>query len=78
MHGLMLSARAIGLFFAAPVFTVIFSRVLFEPRLPDALKPSLLILVAPLGVGYSAHTGGFKPRSACSLRNLDPPFIFQK
>ena len=39
-----------------PLFTLVFSRLVFEPPLPDALKPSLLILVAPFAVGYSAYT----------------------
>lgn len=55
MHGLMVFALAVGLFFAVPLFTLIFSRLLFEPPLPDALKPSLMILVAPLAVGYSSY-----------------------
>ena len=55
-HGLMVFALAVGLFFAMPLFTLVFSRLLFEPPLPDALKPSLLILVAPFAVGYSAYT----------------------
>ncbi len=53
MHGLMVLALAVGLFFAVPLFTLIFSRLLFAPPLPDALKPSLLILVAPFAVGCS-------------------------
>jgi len=56
MHGLMVAALAIGLFFAVPLFTLIFSRLLFESPLPDTLKPSLLILVAPFAVGYSTYT----------------------
>ena len=52
----MVFALAVGLFFAVPLFTLIFSRLLFEPPLPDALKPSLLILVAPFAVGYSTYT----------------------
>ena len=56
MHGLMVLSVAVGLFLALPVFTLIFSRLLFEPPLPDALKPSLLILLAPFAVGYSAYT----------------------
>ena len=56
MHGLMVLALAVALFFAVPLFTLIFSRLLFEPPLPDALKPSLLILVAPFAVGYSTYT----------------------
>nr|WP_321984301.1 SLAC1 anion channel family protein [uncultured Lichenicoccus sp.] len=55
MHGLMVLALAVGLFFAVPLFTLIFSRLLFEPPLPDALKPTLLILVAPFAVGSSAY-----------------------
>ena len=56
LHGLMVFSLAVGLFFAIPLFTLIFSRVLFEPPLPDALKPSLFILVAPFAVGYSTYT----------------------
>jgi tellurite resistance protein len=56
MHGLTVFALAVGLFFAVPLFTLIFSRLLFEPPLPDALKPSLLILAAPFAVGYSTYS----------------------
>jgi tellurite resistance protein len=55
LHGLMVFSLAVGLFFAIPLFTLIFSRLLFEPPLPDALKPSLLILVAPFAVGTSTY-----------------------
>ena len=55
LHGLMVFSLAVGLFFAVPLFTLIFSRLLFEPPLPDALKPSLLILVAPFAVGCSTY-----------------------
>ena len=56
VHGLMVAALAIGLFFSVQLFALIFSRLLFEPPLPAALKPSLLILVAPSAVGYSTYT----------------------
>jgi len=55
MPSLMIFALAVGLFLAVPLFTLIFSRLLFEPPLPDALKPSLLILVAPFAVGCSTY-----------------------
>jgi len=55
MHGVMVLGLAVGLFFAVPLFTLIFSRLLFEPPMPDALQPSLLILVAPSAVGFSAY-----------------------
>jgi tellurite resistance protein len=54
-HGLMVFALAVGLFFAIPLFTLIFSRLIFEPQLPEALRPTLLILAAPFAVGFSAY-----------------------
>ncbi|MDT7951002.1 MAG: SLAC1 anion channel family protein [Acetobacteraceae bacterium] len=56
MQELMVFALAVGLFFAVPLFTLIFSRLVFEPPMPAALKPSLLILAAPFAVGYSTYT----------------------
>ena len=55
MHGVMVASLAIGLFFAIPLFTLIFSRLVFEPPIPDALRPTLLILVAPFAVGTSTY-----------------------
>jgi tellurite resistance protein len=56
MHGLMVFSLAVGLFFAVPIFTLILSRLFFEPPMPDALKPTLMILLAPFAVGYSTYT----------------------
>jgi tellurite resistance protein len=55
LHGVMVLALAVGLFFAIPLFTLIFSRLLFEPPLPDALQPTLMILLAPFAVGVSTY-----------------------
>ena len=55
MHGVMVLGLAVGLFFAVPLFTFIFSRLVFEPPMPDALQPTLLILVAPFAVGFSTY-----------------------
>ena len=55
LHGLMVACLAIGLFFAIPLFTMVFSRLIFEAPLPDALQPSLLILLAPFAVGFSTY-----------------------
>ncbi len=54
-HGIIVLALSIGLLFTIPIFTLIFSRLLFEPPLSDALQPSLLILVAPFAVGFSSY-----------------------
>jgi tellurite resistance protein len=51
----MVTGLAIGLFFAVPLFTLIFSRLVFEAPMPDALQPTLLILVAPFSVGFSSY-----------------------
>ncbi|WP_394779666.1 SLAC1 anion channel family protein [Undibacterium sp.] len=55
LHDVMIFALAVGLFFAVPLFTLIFSRLLFQAPIPDAMQPSLLILVAPFAVGFSAY-----------------------
>jgi tellurite resistance protein len=55
LHGVMVLGLAVGLFFAVPLFTIIFNRLVFEAPMPDAMLPSLLILVAPFAVGFSAY-----------------------
>lgn len=54
-HGLMVFCLAVGLFFAVPLFTMIFSRLLFQVPMAEQLQPMLLILVAPFAVGFSAY-----------------------
>jgi len=51
----MVMGLAIGMFFAIPIFTVVFFRLLFGPPMPTALEPSLMILVAPFAVGMSTY-----------------------
>jgi len=55
MPELMMFSLAVGLFFAIPLFTLIFARILFEEPLPANLRPTLLILVAPISVGFSTY-----------------------
>ena len=55
LHGVMVLGLAIGLFFAVPLFTLVFSRLVFEAPMPDALQPSLLVLIAPFAVGFSTY-----------------------
>ncbi|MFT0866483.1 SLAC1 anion channel family protein [Pseudomonas sp. CAM1A] len=55
LAGVGLFALAVGLFFALPLFTLIFSRLLFEAPIAAGLRPSLLILLAPFAVGSSAY-----------------------
>ena len=56
MPGLALFALSVGLFFAIPLFTLIFSRLVFEPPMPEALRPTLMIFIAPFAVGMSTYT----------------------
>ena len=55
MPEVMQFSLAVGLFFAVPLFTLIFSRLIFEAPMPDSLQASLLILVAPFSVGFSSY-----------------------
>lgn len=54
-HTLLVFVFAIGLFFAIPLFTIILSRLMFEEPISNTLAPSLLILIAPFAVGFSAY-----------------------
>lgn len=54
-HAVMMWGLAVGLFFAIPLFTIIMSRLLFEEPMPQAMQPSLLILLAPFAVGFVAY-----------------------
>jgi tellurite resistance protein len=55
LHGVMVLGLAVGLFFAVPLFTLVFSRLVFEAPMPDALLPSLVIMITPFAVGYSTY-----------------------
>jgi tellurite resistance protein len=52
IHGVMVLGLAVGLFFTVPLFTLIFSRLVFEPPMPGPLQPTLMILAAPFAVGF--------------------------
>lgn len=52
---LLFFSIGVGLFFAIPLFTLIFSRLMFEEPLVASLQPSLMIVVAPFAVGFSAY-----------------------
>lgn len=54
-HVLSMVAVSVGLFFTLPLFTMILSRLIFETPIPRAMQPSLMILVAPFAVGFSAY-----------------------
>ncbi|MFS7187296.1 SLAC1 anion channel family protein [Serratia proteamaculans] len=54
-HALMVLGLSVGLFFAIPLFTIILSRLMFEEPMPAAMSPSLLIMLAPFAVGFSAY-----------------------
>jgi tellurite resistance protein len=55
IDGFLMLALAVGLFFAVPLFTLILSRLMFEEQMATNLQPSLLILLAPFAVGFSAY-----------------------
>jgi tellurite resistance protein len=56
VHEFYLLCVAVGLFFAIVLFTLVFARLVFRAPLPDALQPTLAILIAPFGVGFIGYT----------------------
>ena len=51
-----LLASAVGAMLALVLFAMIVSRLVHRDRLPAAMTPSLMILVAPFAVGFLAYT----------------------
>lgn len=59
LHGVMVFGLSVGLFFALPLLSMLLARLATGEALAPALQPSLLILLAPFAVGYSAYTATF-------------------
>lgn len=60
IHEICLLFYGIGILFAIVLFTMIVSRLFFQGPLPEAIQPTLLILVGPFALafnGYEALTG---------------------
>jgi len=54
-HPVAVFGLAIGFAFALPILTLGLGRLIAGPPLPDALQPTLLMLVAPFAVGFSGY-----------------------
>ena len=60
IHEICIMFFAIGLLFTIILVTIIFSRLLFQPPMPQVLQPTLLILAVPFALAlsdYDALTG---------------------
>lgn len=55
LQDVSIAALALGLFFAIPIFVIIKTKLLFSDPMPDKLVPTLMILLAPFSVGFSAY-----------------------
>lgn len=51
----MLPGLAVGLFYAALLFSIVFGRMVFGPPLPPAMAPQSLMLLTPFSVGMSTY-----------------------
>ena len=55
IHEICIMYFGIGLIFTIILLPIIISRLLFQPALPEALKPTLLILVGPFALAFSCY-----------------------
>jgi tellurite resistance protein len=55
IHEICLVFFGIGLIFSIILMTVIISRLFFQAQLPEALQPTLLILVGPFALAFSGY-----------------------
>jgi tellurite resistance protein len=56
-HEICLLFFGFGIIFIVVMLAIIFSRLLFAATLPDAARPSLMILVAPFALAFSGYQG---------------------
>jgi tellurite resistance protein len=56
-HEICLMFFGFGIIFIMVMMSIMFSRFFFAAALPDALKPSLMILVAPFALAFSGYQG---------------------
>ena len=55
IHEICLLFFAIGVIFSIILLTIIMSRVIFQAPLPEAVQPTLLIMVAPFALAFSGY-----------------------
>jgi tellurite resistance protein len=55
IHEICLVFFGIGLVFSVIFLTIIISRLIFQPQLPEALQPTLLILIGPFALAFSVY-----------------------
>lgn len=58
-NDIAIATIAIGLFFAIPLVTMIMTRLILHEPMPDGMRPTLMILLAPFAVGYNSYTSTF-------------------
>jgi len=55
IHEICIAFFGIGLIFSFILITIIVSRLLFQPPLPETLQPTLLILIGPFALAFSVY-----------------------
>ncbi len=55
IHEICLMFFSAGLLFGIILMVIIISRLIFQPPLPEALQPTLLILIGPFALAYSGY-----------------------
>lgn len=66
-HDISIFCVAIGLVTGIPVIALLFTHSIFSKHMPDAVQPSLMILMAPFGMGYITYTATFQPDTFTEL-----------
>ena len=60
-HDISVFCVAIGLVTGIPVIALLFAHSVFAKHVADAVQPSLMILMAPFGMGYITYTQTYQP-----------------
>lgn len=66
-HDISVFCVAIGIILGIPVIALLFTHSIFAKHMPDSVQPSLMILMAPFGMGYITYTSTFQPDTFTQL-----------
>lgn len=66
-HDISVFCVAIGIVTGIPVIALLLTRSIIGKPLPDAVQPSLMILMAPFGMGYITYSDTFGPDNFTAL-----------
>ncbi len=75
-HDISIFCTSVGIMTGIPVIALLLARSIIGRPLADTVQPSLMILMAPFGMGYITYSDTFGPDNFATLFICDGMFLF--